>query len=369
VHGVGTNSITVRHCASGAIAWHIPRAHQLVIRDLRWSGDSRHFLSAGADKNAIIWDIATRTNLAPFEHPEPVYHAELNSTGTMLLTACRDKHARLWNVANGALIHRLPHSRSVASARFNGDGSLAVTVSDDGVVRIWDLSTGGLFSEPLRLVGWPGDARFTSDDKHVEVAMDDGTSRVFKIGRFFSHPAPDPSPGTEVQPLMTVESHGVRAMASGNIVELLNTRSGKGKLIHESTVNCVRFSSDGRRIATSTSGRRARVWDVHTGQALTDWLESKYPVPSIWFSSDDQWLLSSDNCWELHVMDGPAPAWLPDLAEAVAGEKTGDRRVSGPATAIAFTRLGQRLAALPSTNRLVAWAKEFVSDDFETRPR
>src|SRR5262249_31578986 len=91
--GMGTNSITVRDCQSGDVVWSIPNAHQLVIRDLRWSGDSQHFVSASADGRAIIWNLTLKTNLPPFAHPEPVYHAELNGRGTVLLTACRDKQA------------------------------------------------------------------------------------------------------------------------------------------------------------------------------------------------------------------------------------------------------------------------------------
>ena len=114
---------------------------------------------------------------------------------------------------------------------------------------------------------------------------------------------------------------------------------------------------------------QVRVWDAMTGVPLTDRFISSNPISSVWFSPDGQWLLADGHSWEIHIPAGLPVDWLPDLAEAVAGEKTKTCRVSGPASAKTFARIRARLAPLSATNRLIAWAREFVSDDLSTPPR
>jgi WD40 repeat protein len=251
----------------------------------------------------------------------------------------------------------MAHENRVASARFDLDAKWVVTASDDGTVRLWDGRTGRPYSEPLRLPVRPGDARFTSDGRHVEVAFEDYSIRMFKIARPLVRVAPDdgfavPEPKNEL------------TVISGNTVELRTGSGGKTiQLAHESTVNWATLSPDRRRVGTSTANRRARVWDASTGQPLTDWLDASESVARVRFSADGLWLLSDFDAWELYTTDGPAPDWLAELAEAIAGENTGTRRVSGPVSANKLMRVRQALAPLSPTNQLTAWAKEFVSDE------
>jgi WD40 repeat protein len=181
---VNNISIVVQELPSRATVWSIPNAHRRIIRDLRWSSDGKRFVSASADGNVIIWDLAAKANLPPFEHDSAVYHAELDANGSRLVTAGADKFARLWNVATHSLIPQpMAHENRVASARFDLDAKWVVTASDDGTVRLWDGRTGRPYSEPLRLPVRLGDARFTSDGRHVEVAFEDYSIRMFKIAR------------------------------------------------------------------------------------------------------------------------------------------------------------------------------------------
>lgn len=61
------------------------------------------------------------------------------------------------------------------------------------------------------------------------------------------------------------------ACTNGNRVRLWNVRSPQTPLVlsgHFDTVTDLVFSSDGKRIATSSRDKSVRFWDVHTGQEV-----------------------------------------------------------------------------------------------------
>jgi hypothetical protein len=100
---------------------------------------------------------------------------------------------------------------------------------------------------------------------------------------------------------------------------------------------------------------------------LTDWIHSPTPVPSVRFSADNRWLLIQDEpALELHLAEGPIPAWLPELAEAVAGFCLTARQDKAVVPENALARLRNELASSPATDRLTVWAREFIADEAET---
>jgi WD40 repeat protein len=80
---------------------------------------------------------------------------------------------------------------------------------------------------------------------------------------------------------------------------------------HESEVNAVVFSPDGRLVASASSDRTARVWEVGNGQQLVRLLHED-GVRDVAFSPDGKYLATaSDNMVEIWL-------WRPeDLITAV----------------------------------------------------
>jgi hypothetical protein len=123
----------------------------------------------------------------------------------------------------------------------------------------------------------------------------------------------------------------------------------------------VRFSPDGLRLVTSTAKpARIRIWDVLTGQPLTDWIDwSGGAIGAVRFSSDGAAIIASAGWkWPFHPISGSAPVWLPELAEAIAGVRYNANRLSEPVTEEAFLKFQWQFAQRTETNALVVWARE-----------
>jgi len=135
-------------------------------------------------------------------------------------------------------------------------------------------------------------------------------------------------------------------------------------LRHSGPVLTACFGPDGVRVATGSADETARIWDAEIGQPLTDWFPCGGAVQHVEFTADGSGLLVVPATEDVQLIDVlqvrlPAPAWLPDLAEAVARQR---ERQTEPVSAEQFFRLKRELNSLPDSAENVRWAKWFMAD-------
>jgi WD40 repeat protein len=246
------------------------------------------FVSAGRDRTARVWNPTSSVERLRLVHAGEVRSARFSPDGTRVLTACSDGTARIWDGVTGINLVTVQHDSAVVLGEFNADGGRFVTASLDATARIWEAATGRLL-HTLR-----HDAEL-HDVHSIQFSPD--SSRVVTVTR--------------------------------NTVKIWDARTGAaltGALDHPAGVNSAKFSPDGNRIVSACQDGVARIWNVERGQIGAEPLYHDKAVAYAEFSPDGKWIVTasfdgSARVWESMVASGPVPTWLPELAEAVAGQR------------------------------------------------
>jgi WD40 repeat protein len=256
------------------------------------------------------------------KHEQAITSASFSPDGTLVITASSDGFARLWEVDSGKRIGELRHNLGVAQAGFSPDARwIVTTLEPDNSAGVWNARTGELFHEMRHATdrGVLGalHAAFSPDGTQLVTACMDGTVQVWDV-------------------------------ESGQSVgDLLRHQQNPREQVFAAAVAV--FSPDGRRIASVAGDQTARIWDAATGYPLSVPLAHGAQVQDVVFSGDGRRIATTSEAaavvWDVAVdTTSPLPAWVPDLAEALAGKRFDDKGVLVPASK-SLVRLREELRA------------------------
>jgi dipeptidyl aminopeptidase/acylaminoacyl peptidase len=262
------------------------------------------------------------------QHSNQVLKARFSPDGTRVVTASLDHTARIWDVATGAQITPdLLHSDEVQEARFSPDGTRVATASKDNTARIWDARTGKPVGQVLSHLRTVHNLAFSHDGLRLVTASADHTARIW-----------DAITG---EPLTAPMEHNRDVLDAS-------------------------FSPNDRRVVTVSEDRTVRLWDPETGLPLSEPLRHSRPACVAQFSPDGKEVATGvfapdypGHIWQVPSVDSEVPAWLPALAEAVAGLTTRTRGISNPVSEGAFNKLRDQVNGLPQQegfNRVARWS-------------
>jgi WD40 repeat protein len=121
---------------------------------------------------------------------------------------------------------------------------------------------------------------------------------------------------------------------------------------HTAALECVTFSSDGKRIASGGSDHTARIWDADTGQEILTIKCNDGPVATVAFSPDGKKLATGTGDWTRHPKKiGQLKIW-----DAATGrEMLSLQGHSGPINGVAFSSDGDQLASASSDQSVKVW--------------
>ncbi|QJW99716.1 WD40 repeat domain-containing protein [Frigoriglobus tundricola] len=231
------------------------------------------------DNRAVAWNVAFTPGqpvppqfgrtLQSVPHAGPVAALAFNAEG-QLFTAGADKLVRRFHLAPEAPLKAFGHPNLVDCVAFDGSGTVLATGCHDGVLRTFDLTKGALVKQvnahvvtapqqvqnPIYAVQWTNDSKqiFTSSyDKSIKLwdAAGGTLVREFKA-------APDPAPE---------EKKDDKAPAP---------KAADGPVGHRDQVFSLALSKDGKVLASASSDRSVKLWDVETAKVIRD-----FPNPDL----------------------------------------------------------------------------------------
>src|SRR5262249_37352548 len=180
--------------------------HGAAATDVTFAGDNSTFYSASADKTAKAWKVASDNPTKALAHPNLVDAVAFNSAGTVLATGCHDGSVRLWDWGKGAMTKEI-------KAHATGMPPMPA---------------------PIYAVVW------TPDGKQVLSASFDHSLKLW-----------DATSGALVREF---KAHKEKDFEKG----------------HRDGVFCAAFSPDGKELASGSSDRSIKIWNVADGNVLRE---------------------------------------------------------------------------------------------------
>lgn len=302
------------------------------IGSLSFSADGRLLCIGGNSKKTRVWDALAGSPVSP-DFGETSNFQTITRDGSRVVIQshkeddpdAKGRAAQIFDAKTGALIGTAATDPSgVAFLRLAPDGKIFATISGEGAVRVWSAFDGTPLSPPMRPLSAVRQVSFSPDGSRLSLAGDQ-TVRVW---------------------------------------DWKTNQPVGAALQHTETVRTAEFSPDGMRMATSAAGV-LRIWDVETGRALTTNLPNH--GGELGWTADGEQLVSWSSyplvkICDLPRVDGVAPPWLADWAEAVAGQRLdrqGDLELL-PADIEAATRA--RLAVVTGDDVYARTARWAASD-------
>lgn len=314
-------------------------SHDREVRHLAFSHDGEK-LVAVHERDAVIWDLKTRTRIGvPIAHEGEINSIEFSPDDRRILSASADGTAGMWDAQTGARLQQFPpqmppkkpsalSTTAISNAKFSPDNTMVVTASRNKFATVWDATTGAMIAE-FQHEHWVTHAEFSPDNQHVLTSSIDRSAIVWHIASAMPLTAP-----------LTHDSDIKTAHFSGDGSKVITTsmdwtsriwdaRTGaplSELLRHEGPATVASFSPTSNYAITGADDGIVRLWDATSGVALNDGFKHSSEIISAAFSPDGELLMvvpkkGDVTVYELLAPVYPAPSWLADLGEAVAGQR------------------------------------------------
>jgi WD40 repeat protein len=241
-------------------------------------GGQRIVASSGCQGYGImgLWDARTGDNIGSFgERREPMIACGFSPDGKWIYDVSLDGAFRLWETENRRLALTL--AGGTIGARGSGAGKRPAFTKDGNRIffdgRVIDASSG---AELFKLAGFTGrvaDRAFSPDGTRL-VSASGSTLQIWDLAGAEDEKAEETLAGAVDLCRFSPDGGRILTASSGEAILILRT-SAVGALVktmtgHTSFLHYCEFSPDGRRIASISSDGKLRFWDGSNGALIAE---------------------------------------------------------------------------------------------------
>lgn len=246
------------------------QGHSAKVCSIAFSQNGQTLASGSQDKTIRLLDITTPTcelQQSPENHSAEVCTIAFSPDSRLLASGTWDGTIKIWNAKTGNAEENLSdHSRSVA---FSPDGQTLASGSPDGTVKLWDLNS--VTSTPKRNFQIHSDlvnsVAFSPDGQILASGSDDKTVKLTNVSTGRLQQKQDCSFWVN-SVAFSPKSYRLASCSFDGIVNVYHrTLRRKWSSGEHPDVQSVSFSSDGRRLASS-SDEATKIWDVESGKLV-----------------------------------------------------------------------------------------------------
>ena len=298
------------------------KGHGSWVMTVAWAPNRRALASGPVNGNVRLWDItgSRPCERAILQTSQCEMHSLAFSPGNGLLAAGSgrlDGQIWLWDLTTAVPTPKAilqGHTSPVEALVFSGDGTLLVSAGCDRTVRIWDVAAKEI-KERWMFKGHLDHIKAVAlapDGKTAFSASLDGTIRMWRRGSIWSRDMQEVLEGSW-GPLhtMALSPDGAR-LAFGGLDQTVRLYVMRAKGLqkaavlrgHLGVIRQVRFSPDGKTLASVCDGGRVIFWDLATNQKSREWQLPTAGVCSVALTLDTRYLATgtSDGMVDLFRM-------------------------------------------------------------------
>ncbi|MFN6463908.1 MAG: AAA-like domain-containing protein [Nostoc sp. DedVER02] len=294
-------------------------AHNTDIFGISFSPDGQLLVSASADQTVKVWR-RDGTFLLTLKQGDAAWRVAFSPDGKQFASSGSNNLVKLWQLQNPALTRLLGHRAQVLQVAFSPDSDRVASASWDRTVKLWTrdgrlLTTfRGHNAIASGVAFHPDGQRLASSDGNGIIHLWQANGKQLKTFSLVQ-PTGTIEPNENGQP--SAEASTVDFSPDGQLLAASNTTQNiariwklDGSLVttltgHQNAISHIRFSPDGRQIATSSYDGTIKLWHLD-GSLIRTFTGHKAEVQDLAFSPDGKLIVSGshDRTVKLWTVEG-----------------------------------------------------------------